>query len=276
MAEPGKIPIRDNVGAALRFVRQNWQFVAIVSAIAAVTQGVVLLGGPNLIWMLVVLAAITAAYTAFTRAALTGSRQLGNRQAADSLRVGAAMAMIGVLIGIIFVMLMFVTMSVLIAPYAEEVKAAGENEAAMRAIMERAMAAQPGVPFWAMAAGAVIMFLLTTRLYFAAPGSVDEGRIVVFESWRLTRGNFLRIAGARLLLLGPAFILAGALQTLAGNALGAPTSDPIALFAYGQNNPVGFALFYSVAIFLQLSLFSALEAGLSAYLYRSVKPPPAA
>ena len=186
------------------------------------------------------------------------------------------MAMIGVLIGIIFVMLMFITMSVLIAPYAEEVKAAGENEAAMRAIMERAMAAQPGVPFWAMAAGAVMMFLLTTRLYFAAPGSVDDGRIVVFESWRLTRGNFLRIAGARLLLLGPAFILAGALQTLAGNALGAPTSDPIALFAYGQNNPVGFALFYSVAIFLQLSLFSALEAGLSAYLYRAVKPPPAA
>ena len=53
--------------------------------------------------------------------------------------------------------------------------------------------------------------------------------------------------------------------------LGAPT-DPASLLAYGQANRFGFALFYASAIFFQLAIFSALEAGLSANLYRALKP----
>jgi hypothetical protein len=128
--------------------------------------------------------------------------------------------------------------------------------------------------------GAILVFALTTRFYVVAPATVDRRRITVFESWRMTRGNFLRIAGARLLLLAPAFILAWALQTLIARLLGAPSGDPIQVLQYSQSNAVGFAVFYTVSLFVQLAVVSALDAGLSASIYRRLNamspPPPAA
>jgi hypothetical protein len=120
----------------------------------------------------------------------------------------------------------------------------------------------------AMFAGALLVFAITTRFYLAAPATIDRKRVTVFDSWRLTRGNFLRIAGARLLLLGPAFILASALQALLATVLGAPTGDPISMLNYAQANRLGFAVFYTISIFLQIVIYSVLEAALSAKIYR--------
>ena len=94
----------------------------------------------------------------------------------------------------------------------------------------------------------------------------------------MTHGNFLRIAGARLMLLVPAFIFVYALQTLIAKAVGAPSSDPFALLTYSQSNVMGFAFFYSASIFIPILVVSALAAGLSASLYRGLKAaePPAA
>jgi hypothetical protein len=275
IAQPVQLPIRDSVGAALRFVRENWRFVFSVAAIAAVGQGVILIAGPNLIWMLGLLVAVTGAHTALTSAALDIPRPFISRLGGDMARVAAAMALIGFFLAILFIMIMFVTMSVLIAPYQAEVLAAGEDQVAIQAILERAVAGQPHVTQGAMLVAAVLVFAITTRFYLAAPATIDRKRVTVFESWRMTRGNFLRIAGARLLLLGPAFIFASALQTLLANALGAPIGDPVATLNYGAANPLGFAVFYTASIFLQIVIFSVLEAGLSAKIYRALTPPPA-
>jgi hypothetical protein len=166
-------------------------------------------------------------------------------------------------------------MSILIGPHSAEVKAAGEDQEALRAIMNRAVEDDPGVITWTMIGGVVLGFALTTRFYLAAPATIDRQRITLFESWRMTRGNFLRIVGARLLLLGPAFILVSALQALIAGALGVSAGDPVAMLSYAGANPAGFALFYSASIFLQITIFSALEAGLSANLYRSLNRPTA-
>lgn len=273
MAAATQISIRDTVGAALRFARETWQFVFTVAAIAAVGQGILLLAGPNLIWMIAVLIAIAGAHTALTSAALDIPRPFLNRLGSDTARVTAAMTMIGFLFAILFIMLMFVTMSVLITPYEAEVKAAGEDQVAIQAILARAIESQPHVLNGAMIFAAIIIFAVTTRFYLAAPATIEKKRIQLFESWRMTKGNFLKIAGARLMLLGPAFIFASALQSLLAGALGTPVGDPVATLQYGASNPVGFALFYTASIFLQIIIFSVLEAGLSAKIYRALTPP---
>jgi hypothetical protein len=270
------VSIRDNVGAALRFVRENWRFVLTVAAITAPLQGAAFLFMGATLSGLLLIGLITAvSYAALTRAALFGVGGAQQHLAGDGGRVFAAVAAIGFFLSIVFIMLLFVAMSVLIAPFEAEVKAAGEDQAALIAIMDRAVAAQPGTLGWTIAIGLALVFVITSRFYVAAPGCVDQKRVFVFESWKWTRGNFLRVMGARLMLLLPALILVWALQSLAGAALGAPAGDPAAVAAYAAANPAPFATFYAVASFLQIVIYSALEAGLSANLYRSLKPPAA-
>lgn len=266
MADPIILSIRDTVGAALRFVRENVRFVVSVAALAALGQAVLLALGPNLAWMAAVLIAVLGAHTVLTTAALGGAPTEG--LAANAGRVGAAMLLIGVFFAIIFIMLMFTTMSFIIAPYQGEVRAAGENQAALQAIVERALAEQQHIMAYAMFAGAALAFLISTRFYLVVPATIARKRVSVFDSWRMTRGNFLRIAGARLLLLGPAFIFASALQSLLATAVGAPTGDPIQMLNYAQANLFGFAIFYTISIFLQIVIYSVLEAALSAKIYQ--------
>lgn len=268
MSEPVILSIRDTVGAALRFVRENLRFVVTVAALAALAQAVLLPLGPNLAWMAAVLLAVLAAHTALTTAALGGAPTEG--LSANAGRVGLAMLLVGIFLAIIFIMLMFTAMSFMIAPYQAEVQAAGENQAALQAIVERALQEQQHIMSYAMFAGAVLAFLITTRFYLVVPATIDRKRISVFDSWRMTRGNFLRIIGARLLLLGPAFILASALQSLLAMAVGAPTSDPVQMLQFAQTNLLAFAIFYTLSIFLQIVIYSVLEAALSAKIYRKL------
>ncbi|MEZ5971065.1 MAG: hypothetical protein R3C31_04585 [Hyphomonadaceae bacterium] len=268
MSDATPISIRDTVGAALRFVRENVRFVFIVAALAALAQAIFLPLGPNVAWMAAVLIAVLVAHTALTRAALGGAAS--EPLQLSVARVGGAMLMVGLFLGIVFVMLMFTAMSFIIAPYQAELQAAGQNQEAVAAIVERALQEQQGRMTIAMVIGAVLFFLVTTRFYLAAPATIDRKRISVFESWRMTRGNFLRIAGARLFLLTPAFILASMLQALLATAVGAPTGDPVQMLNYAQANLLGFALFYTLSIFLQIVIYSVLEAALSAKIYRSL------
>jgi hypothetical protein len=268
----GNVPIFESVGAALRYVRENGRFVLTVGAAAAIAQGVVLLLGANLLWIIVVLTASVFAYTALIARALNLPAAPDRNLIGHAARVGAAMAIVGLLLIMLFIGLMFLGVAVLTAPYQEEIKAAAENQAALNEIMSRALTSRPEVMSWTTALAAVLVFAITTRFYLSAPATADQRQITVFDSWRATRGNFLRIAGARLLLLGPAFVFVSALQTLLAYAFGMPAGDPIALVAQSRTNPIGFAVFYTLSFFLQVTLYSALEAGLSSYLYRGLKP----
>jgi hypothetical protein len=276
MAPAGKAPIFDSIGAALRFARENWRFVLMVAAISAGAQALAMLAlGPTLIWFAVLGLASAAANAALIAAALHGAGAVRARLVGDTGRVAAAMAMVGFFIALIAFLAIYIAMSVMIAPYAEEVKAAGQDQAQLMEIMNHAAEAQPNVLSWALLLAGAAIFALTSRFYLAAPASVDEKRIVVFESWRWTRGNLLRIVAARLMLLAPALIFVGALQSLLAMAMGVAAGDAMALAAYGQSNPAVFALFFGVASFVHIAIYSSLEAGLSSYLYRGLRPPPA-
>jgi hypothetical protein len=272
MSAPIIVPIKDCVGEALRFARAQWRLALIVGGAGAATLAVsMLLLGP--FSLLALFAVLTACHTALVSAALRGPENVRARLGADSLRVGGAMAIVGLIVAILLIATAYIAMAVLIAPYAEQAKAAGQDEAQLEAIMRTAIAAQPYVAPWALGIGAAVIFFFTTRLFAAAPASVDRARVTVFESWRMSRGQTLRIMGARILLLAPALILVGAVQSLMGLALGFTTADPAALMAQSQANPALFMVFFALAVFVQLALFGALEAGLSVALYRRLSAP---
>lgn len=273
MAADGKAPIMESAGHGVAFLRQHWRFAFLVAAIGALAQGLsLLLFGPGLMSLVVVLVVAAGAHAALLGAALHGEPGAAARLPGDTGRVGGAMAVVGFFMAIISFMIVYITMSVLLWPSREQVKAAGQDQAQLAEILNRAVESQPGLLFWAPIIGAAILFALTSRLYLAAPASVDQRRVVVFDSWRWTRGNMLRVAAARLLLLAPGLILVFALQTLIAVAFGMPGGDAAALARLAEGSPGRFAIFFAAASFVQIALYSPLEAGLSAYLYRGLRP----
>jgi hypothetical protein len=268
------VPIRDSIGEALRFTRENWRFVLMVAGAGALahTLALVVLGGIAPLWLVGLVLISAAIYAALTRAALSGVAAVRAELARDTGRTAASGGIVGFFFAIVAFVIVYVAMSVLIAPYSEEAKALVDDQAALAALMERAVGEQPNTVLAAMVIGFVVLLLLTSRLYLAVPASVERGRILVFESWRWTRGAVLRIAAARIALLGPALIFAGALQSLVGMAIGVGAGDPIALAQRAQSNPAGFLVFYAAAQFVQITVYTSLEAGLSAALYKGLKP----
>ncbi len=271
MTKPAPVSIKESVGEALRFSRAHWQFALAVGALGSAAIVTSMLLGPLLLIFLPLV--MIVCHTALVSAALKGPSQVRATLVQNALRVGGAMAMVGLIFIILAIGTAYIAMAVLIAPYAEQAKAAGEDQAAIEAVVRQAIEAQPHIAPWAMAIGGAVIFFVTSRLFLAAPASVDRGRVILLESVRWSRGNTLRIMGARLLLLLPALILVGAVQSLLGAALGFNTSDPNALMAQATANPALFILFFAVAIFAQLSFYAALEAGLSTALYRRLSQP---
>ncbi len=260
-----------SIGAALRFVREQWRFVLIVAAAGALAHAFTVAAlGATLLFLPMLMIVSVAVHAVLTRAALAGVGAVQSNAGADTLRTLGAMTIVGLFAALVGIVLFYVAASILLAPFAEQAKAVAEDEAALRALMERAVRERPDVLRWAGLIGAFILFALTSRFYFAAPGSVDNGKVQAIQSWVWSRGHILRIMLARVVLLGPALVLAAALQSLVGIAVGVGADDPIAMLTRAQANPGAFLAFYAGAQFVQIATFSSLEAGLSAHLYRTL------
>jgi hypothetical protein len=109
---------------------------------------------------------------------------------------------------------------------------------------------------------------MAIRVSLAQAATVSRGRISVFETWRLTKGQFLPILGATVLILLPT-LLASLVLSILVSALGQPAGEngvrevamPLALV-------IG-AIPAVVVAFVQLPL----SVGLTAYLFRGLRPP---
>ncbi len=263
------VSIKDSVGEALRTARAQGRLVLTVSGAGALAAMLGSVLGP--LALLAIFVVLTATHAALVSGALNGAAAVRARLLGDAGRVGAAMAMVGLIVGIIVIAGAYMSMAVLIAPFEAEVRAAGEDQEQLAAIFNRAVESQPQIAPIALAICTALIFYITSRFFLAAPASVAEGRVRVFESWRMTRGQTLKIMGARLMLLLPALVFVWALQSLLAVALGFNTSDAGALLAQVQANPVLFLVFFAIGLFAQIALYGALEAGLSAALYRRIK-----
>ena len=276
--------VQGSVGAALRFVRENLRFVAIVAAVFAVASTAIsalsMLGQTlSIVAMVGIGLAQTFAYAALLGAALFGVAAARGRWSLDGWRVWSAMALIGLFLCIVMIVLTIPVSIVLAAgpmvPYVDELQAAGSDQAAVMAVMTRFLNENAGVMLLVMLFYGVVWLLLTSRLYLAAPASVEAGRMLTFETWKWTRGHTLKIVGARLMLLLPAYILMFALSALVSRALGFNALDAASVQAATSGNPIGIMVYQLVNGFIVMALYASLEAGLSAHLHRGLKPPAA-
>ncbi|WP_158765761.1 hypothetical protein [Terricaulis silvestris] len=282
ITQPNRLPVRDSVGAALRFVRENWRFIAAAAAAGAVATtiaGALALAVPPLGIVTSLASGFIQAttYAAFTGAMLFGAAATRGRLAGDGGRVWVAMAIIAFFMMLVMVVLtipVFMALAVgPMAPYRDDLAAAGQDRERVSAIMLQFAEANPGALLLVALFYFAVWFVLTSRLYIAAPASVDQQRILSFETWAWTKGATLRIIGARLMLLLPANIFVGALGYLIGQAVGVNTIDVVAATTAAAANPVGFLTYILISTFLTFALYSALEAGLSAAIYQRLKPP---
>jgi hypothetical protein len=277
----GNVPIRESVGAAFGYVRENAAFIGASSAAGA--GALTLIGGlalaaPQLILVTMIASMFVQAlvYAGFLGASLFGSGAVRQRVLGDGLRVWAAMAIIGFLMFIVMFVACMVASIVLVAgpmaSYLPDLEAAGGDNVAVLAVMTRFAENNPVALLALTLFLGGIWILLTSRFYLAAPASVDQQRILTFETWPWTKGAMLRITGARVLLLIPANLFVGAIGHLLGRLIGFNTLDPVTVAAAAASNPAGYLAFVFVSGVLTFALYSALEAGLSTYLYRGLKP----
>jgi hypothetical protein len=287
MATPaGKVPIFESVQAALSFART--QFMAFAPA-AAIVALIAL--APNVaaaqatvksdpLGSALAYAALSALGAIFFAAALraglqlpgTGPAVLGMRFGADELRLMAAMGVVGFFLFIVFTVGLipaFALFASALAPFMEELKAAGSDQAAATAILRRAVEANPAIFIGVLAGYMFLWMALTSRLYLAAPATVEDKAVRSFETWAWTKGNMLRIIAARTVLLAPAFFAAGLIQSALAAALGVDSDALPAGLAAWQPNAL---IVTFISAFASLLLYSLLEAGLSAYLQRGLRP----
>lgn len=277
----GNVPVRESVGAALRYARENIRFIGIASvagAAALTLIGAFNLAAPQFGFVTAIVSGVVQAmvYAVFLGASLFENAEVRTRWPNDGMRVWAAMAIIGFFLFIVMFLASMVAAIVMavgpMASYVDDLQGGGSDQAAVMAVMVRFAEENPiPVLLLTLFFGAIWM-LLTSRLYLAAPATVDQQRILSFETWKWTEGAMLRITAARLLLLIPANLFVGAISHLFGRTIGINTLDPATTVAAASSNPAGYLAFVFVTGALTFALYSALEAGLSSYLYRGLKP----
>lgn len=275
------VPIRESVGAALRYVRENARFIITIGGIFALASTVIsalALSVPQAGILTMVANGIIQAfcYGALVAGALYGVGEVRARWSRDSWRVWSSMVVVGFFMAIV-VMVFTIPVSIVLAAgplsrYAGELQAAGSDQARVMDIMLRFVEENPLAIVLVVAFYGAVWLLLTSRLYLAAPASIDAGRILTFETWNWTKGAMVRISLARIMLLIPAYMLMFALTLLLGRSFGFNLLDSASLEAAVRANPVGVMIFEFISSFLAMALYAALEAGLSAYLYRGLKP----
>jgi hypothetical protein len=278
----GEVPIRESVGAALGFVRGAFSFIGVVAVVGALAT-LAVTGAVLVVPVLALFANLgtslvqACVYGAFVAAALMGASSVRERWVSDGLRVWLAMAIIGFFLVIVFFVLTFVVAIVLsigpMAAYAPDLQIAGSDEAAVMEVMTRFARENPLAILVTVLVYAGVWLWLTSRLYLAAPATVEAKRILTFETWTWTNGSVLRITAARLMLLVPANILVGAIGYLAGQPFGLNSLDPAGSASAASGNPAGFMIYVAVTTLITFALYAPLEAGLSSYLYKGLRPP---
>jgi hypothetical protein len=266
--------VQDSVGTALHYLRSNWRAIAITSSIgAAATTMAQLAGGlaPTLPLLTVAAVLFLSAliYAVFLGMALRGGPP--RFVWSEGVRLFAAMAVVGFFLIVVAFVLTLAGLVVLLAgpyaPFVQEIERVGGDQAAVGQILLRMWMQNPWPVLILTLVYLGVWFYLTTRLYLAAPATLDRGRILTFETWSWTKQAAVKVMGARAMLVGPAFVLTFALTYLLARAAGldlfnanqAATAQPAAALAFAI-----------VSAFINFFVSDGVSAGLSTALYRDL------
>lgn len=267
-AQAGQVPILESVRAGYAFVAGHWRALlmpaiagslalVLVSAIGGSMAGQA--GGVILAVMLQLLV-VGATYAAFLAIAIKGESWRAG-VAGDAARLIAAMAIVGFFLFLLFMVALIpgaIALGAVFEPYRDEMVAAQNDPIAMNALATRMFQENPAPTLVLTTLYAAAWMTLTSRLFLVAPATVAENAMRTFETWPWTKGSMLRIAAARIMLLWPATLALFLVQSAATQAV--------------QGGMAALALPAVLLISIATMALYALEAGLSAYLYRGLKP----
>jgi len=282
---PGKVPIFESVRAAYGETRKH--AVALAPAALAAAVAVALLNflaintglavNPLGQIGLSILSGLGMAifFAPAVRATLGEPATLSPQSAALSIKLFAAMVVIGFFLTIVFLVAAIpglIVVGMTFAPFQSELEAASGDVQASMELLQKVFSANAGPLLAVVLVYAAVWMALTSRLYLCAPASVAENRVATFETWRWTQGNLLRISAARLLTLIPAAVATALIQAIVTSLLGVSASDPGQVAAIASGAPVRFAIAGFITSFASMVIYGGCEAALSAYLYRGLKP----
>jgi len=266
-APAGKVPVLESARAGLTFVATDWRLLLrpMFGGAAGLFLSAAMLPNAPMFALIVFAAAMTAAYAAFLRQALgvaTGGFRAYLGDVGRLLGSVAIVAFFAALLMLVAGMAGGVALMTQLAPYEPQLAQAQGDLVATNTILTAAFEENP-TPFIVLTAlYVVVWYAVTSRLYLTAPATIADKRVRTFETWPWTKGALLRIAAARFVLLVPLNFLG-----MAFAQLGAPIAA-----AGGAAAPFIAFAFLMVLTLLLMALF-AVEAGLSAFLYRGLKPP---
>ncbi|NWG53662.1 MAG: hypothetical protein HXY28_08090 [Hydrogenophilaceae bacterium] len=263
----GKAPILQSVRAAIALWRaavpRLLPLCAAAGALIVLVQLLAQAGGtgaaaPLLLVLLPLI--VTFVYASFLRHALELPSDLAARARA-AVSVAGAMAVVGGFLFLVFLVAGMPGANIFLTGAGVDIASVPEDdvEAAMR-VMEQALYANPLLAALIFGFYTALWFFLSSRLYVAAPASAAENRVRSFETWSWTKDNMLRITAARVILVVPAFLFF--------NLLG-----PRVLMTLADVSP---ALALAAQVVIEtaaLAVAWGLEACLSAYLYKGLRPP---
>jgi hypothetical protein len=275
--EAGKAPVLESARAGFGFMQSRLQANLIPAAfMAALGCGLYLaiasaaarddvLTALVLMLPLGLLAAIY--YVAQLRAALgqPAGPILGLGFGAPETQTFAAMAILGFFLFIVMLVAMIpgmVILSTAFAPFQEEMRTAQGDPAAVAALMQKVVSDNPWPFLLVFLLLGIVWMLLTSRLFLSAPATVAHAKITTFETWRWVDGNVWRLIAARLMLLAPIYLVLSILQQIVVIALGGEGAAQAGMIA------AQFGLLFASNLF-----YVPAEAGLSAWLYKGLKPP---
>ena len=276
------VPVMEAARAAYRFWREAWRpalgALLLVSALGAAQYYLAATGqsGWSLLATLLTLPAQMVAYGALFRLAFADERigepaflpgpgglQWGGME--NRLLGATLLLMLLAFVAIILLIFVFVIALMAVAGGA----AAGLEDAdtpqeIMEALGPRGMLT---LGLLAIAAGALGIWI-SVRLALVLPATAATGRVQVFETWRLTKGQFWRILAAMLIASAPSIVWAlfnGAVEGALGEE--GPREGVHVL-------PAGAAAVMAVLGGLVTGVLQTpLTVGLGAFLYRGLREP---
>lgn len=276
------VPVVEAVRAAFAFRRHHWRQVVPALGVVAVGSAIDFAGeltgdsGLRLIGSLINLVATIVAYGALLRLAFVDERpeepelQPGagglqwRRPETRILGVIGLMFLVGLIATTAFILVGVILVMVLLsAGLIQPLSPGATPQQITEAMTPQSAAILVGFLF---ACGAVVVYLFC-RLILALPATISRGKVAVFETWALTKGQAWRIFAAVVLSNAPSIAAGLLLAVLVSILAGSGAEGEAVRLALPAALPLA-VIWGVVAGFIQLPV----TIGLSAYLYRGLRP----
>jgi hypothetical protein len=279
----GKVSILDGVGATMRAWRIDVSFNLMAGAASAtviifcmlfVSIGASLNPSIGILAFTALSFIYAGIYTMFLRRAAAPTTLFEFKSVAENApRVWAAMAIVGLFLFLIVLLCAIcVALSVSASMSPAQLQSVQGDEARAQALMLSFLNQRPWFGPTALLLSSLVILSFSTRFYLAAPGTLDMRRIKSLDAWKWTRGAFWKILASRLLLMLPSAIVVYSVPALLTYAFGYKPYDVASEQAFSQANAGAYFIVNFIGVSLVLGVLLPLDAILSTYFYKRLKP----